>query len=595
MLKLLKFKWVWIIIGIPLLSYLVLKPTFNLSLYGDDWQALYYTWLEFDVRKAYNWFDIRSYFGPYNFSYFYLGVLNNLFGQNIYLYFYNSLFFRILCTISIYFLTEYLTKQKLSAFLASLFFILLTTGLETTDWVFNMNTYLGVFFFNFAIIYFFKIRSLDRIVLVHYLIFILLLIAGLTVVSTRMHGAIPFLIIVDIILTFFIEKKKFTFNFLLRTIVPVLVLLALISFGVFGKVESGGFTDRLKLGFNNASTLVQSGEKIFLLFFPGIIGHVVLPDSFYLASTSQFGLHLSTFIFTAISILIAILATLGRIGKPLKTNLWLISLVTFDVLWIGLTKLLYDLSPTKTPPAQTLAIIAGGQFLFFIPWLAAYLRRKNTNVAVSLIFAWFYMLAFTIIYWLFNPNVFIETTGRYLISAGIGFSILFGTLFSYLVKNTNFRIIGLACFLLVILLVTNTIATNKYLSLLETNRNAKLANSIWQSLTDSINDLDINNPTIFFFTSDNPYSLHWNLVFGFPPHMGFTYKIANPNNTSLPETDYKRLLDFVKDGSPMKMHGREVKPVPIDHIYAYYLSGMQLTNQTDLTRKRILQDLSNQK
>ena len=123
------------------------------------------------------------------------------------------------------------------------------------------------------------------------------------------------------------------------------------------------------------------------------------------------------------------------------------------------------------------------------------------------------------------------------------------------------------------------------------SRNSVLANKLWKDLTASLTDLDTTNQTVFFFTTDNPYTLHWNLGFGFPPHMGLTYKIPDWNITPVPVTDYPTLLAYVKDGSPQKMNGRPIVPVPINHVYAYQLIGDQLISRTDIIRKKIQEDL----
>lgn len=590
-LKSFRFQLIWILVGIPLLSYLILKPTFNLSLTGDDWQALYITWLDFDVRKAHSWFDLKAYLGPYNFSYYYLGILNNIFKENVSLYFYNSFFFRVLCTISIYFLTKYLTKSYLAGFLSSLIFILSVAGLETTNWVFNMNSYLGAFFFNFALIIFLKIRSSVKVIWSQYLIFALLLSVSFIVVSTRMHGAVPFILVLEFLLLLFIEKRKINLNFFLRITSPVVILLALIHLGVFGRVEQGGFTDRLNLGFNTAVSLIQQGEKIFLLYFPGIIGHVALPDFLYSSSTSLLGLRLSVFIYTFVILFLGLLTTTeGKLNKA-KINPGFIILLLFSLFWIIITKLTFNLSLTKIAPDQVLSIIFGGQVLFFMPWLFFYLRIRHPQMAITAIFSWFYILSFTLIYWLFGPNVFIETTSRYLISAAIGFAIFWGAFLSFLIRNINPGLIGVALALLLLWLFINNNATSRYFTALERDRNAQLAKSIRQSLVESIGNLDIGNPSVFYFTSDNPYSLYWNLIFGFPPHMGLIYKIPNPDNTPLPETNYQTLLLYVKDGSPQKMNGRPIKPIPLDHVYAYHLTGDKLIPQTELIREKIKKDL----
>ncbi|MBI2600224.1 hypothetical protein HYW43_04885, partial [Candidatus Daviesbacteria bacterium] len=309
----------WIVIGIPLVSYLLLKPTFNLSLFGDDWEQLYFMWLEFESRHSFSWFDIKSYLGPYNFSYSYLGIINNFFGLNSAAYFYASFLFRVLSIISVYFLVNFLTKEKLAPFLASLIFIFSAAGLETTNWVFNMNTYMAIFLFNLSVIFYLKFRLKPKINLPDLAWFILLFAAALFVASTRMHGAAPFIILIDLILIFLFEKNKPSLISYSRLIIPPLVLLTLIYYGAFGHIGAGGFTDRLKLGMETALALLSKGQYLFLFFLPGIIGHISLPDSLTLNYKTSTYLIVAIFSLSALlSLIIWFIVSIVKFEKAQK-------------------------------------------------------------------------------------------------------------------------------------------------------------------------------------------------------------------------------------------------------------------------------------
>lgn len=587
--KLLTKQFIWIIIGIPLLSYLALRQSFNLSLFGDDWEQLYFMWLEFDVRHSLQRFDIKSYLGPYQFSYIYLDILNYFFGFNSAAYFYTSYFCRILTTISIYFLVKFLTKEKLAAFLSSLVFIFSTAGLETTDWVFNLNTYIGIVSFNFAVIFYLKMRSSAKSLNSNLLFFSFLLTFTFFAVSTRMHGAIPFIILIDLVLTFILDKQKLNRKLILRIIIPVLILFFMINIGAFGKVGSGGFTDRFKLGLETASSLLQKGDYLFLFYLPGLIGRITLPDSFTASFVEMVGLRFASINFILISLILSF--TTSKILDP-KRNFSRKFLIFFGVTfaWSGFLYLLHK-SYLTVAGHQFFSILVGGELLFLIGWLFIVLLKKYATTSIVMIFALLWLIAFSLIYWVFNPAVFFETTSRYLIMGAVGFAIFLGVFINFLLKRVhhNFAIIPLA--LLLFFLSINYFASYNYLAFLEKNRNSKLATSIWNSLTTNVTDLDIHNPTVFFLTSENPYSLHWNLVFGFPSHMGLTYKVPKLDNTPLPVSDYPTLLAYVKDGSPQKMNGRPIAPIPLDHVYAFHLNGDKLINQTKLIREKLKTDL----
>lgn len=582
-------QFLWIVIGIPLLSYLVLKPTFNLSLFGDDWEQLYNMWLEFEVRHSYRWLDIKSYLGPYNFSYSYLGILNNFFGLNSAAYFYTSYFFRVLSTISIYLLVKFLTKDKMAGFLSSLIFIFSIAGLETTDWVFNLNTYIGIFLFNLSLICYLTSRSAVIFPNRYFLFFIPLLAATFMVVSTRMHGAIPFIILIDLILTFMLDKQKSKYTFIIRLIIPFIILFIMMRIGSFGHLGSGGFTDRLKLGMETAISLLQKGQYIFLFFLPGLIGNIVLPDSFAFSYVGSVSLRFASISFILISGLLSFLTLKIVYGKKIL-NIQFFTFLGFSIIWSTVLFLLHKFNPIL-PPAQFFSIFVGGEIFFTIGWLFFILKKDFPLISFGMAFSFFWLIAFSLIYWVFNPAVFFETTSRYLIMGAVGFAIFFGIFVSFLIKKNHHNLLAIPLVVLISWLIINFSASRQYLTFLTTNRNSELAGSIWNSLTSSLTDLDTKNPTVFFLTSDNPYSLHWNMVFGFPPHMGLTYKIPDWNIAPVPVSDYPTLYAYVKDGSPQKMHGRPIKPVPIDHVYAFHLTGNQLINQTRLIREKLKTDL----
>ena len=133
----------WLFIALPVLAYIVFRKSFNLGLYGDDWQHLYNLWRDFYVYHTKSFFDIRSYLNPYWPNYLYLGIINHFWGFFPPAYFIASFLMRIFANISLYFLTYELTKSRLAGVLSTVIFLFSAAGLQTTDWVFNMNTYLS--------------------------------------------------------------------------------------------------------------------------------------------------------------------------------------------------------------------------------------------------------------------------------------------------------------------------------------------------------------------------------------------------------------------------------------------------------------------
>src|SRR3989304_1666007 len=130
----------WLFIILPISGAIVFRKSFNLGLYGDDWQHLYILWREFYVYHTKSFLDIKSYLNPYFPEYLYLGIIERFWGYYPPAYFIASYLCRLFANIALYFFAYELTKSNLAAFLTTLIFLVSASGLQTTDWVFNLNT-----------------------------------------------------------------------------------------------------------------------------------------------------------------------------------------------------------------------------------------------------------------------------------------------------------------------------------------------------------------------------------------------------------------------------------------------------------------------
>ena len=71
---------IWLFVILPLIGIFLFRKSFDLGLYGDDWQHLYILWREFFVYKTKSFFDIRSYLNPYFPESLYLGIISHFWG-----------------------------------------------------------------------------------------------------------------------------------------------------------------------------------------------------------------------------------------------------------------------------------------------------------------------------------------------------------------------------------------------------------------------------------------------------------------------------------------------------------------------------------
>lgn len=584
----------WLFIGLPILAAFIFRKSFNLGLYGDDWQHLYNLWRDFYVYHNKSFFDIRSYLNPYWPNYLYLGIINYFWGFYPPAYFIASFIARVFANIALYFFSYELTKSKLAAFLTTLIFLVSAAGLQTTDWVFNMNTYAGLGLLAIASTIYLKIRKLESFKSWYYPAFVATFTLALAIVPTRMHGAVPFLIFTDLFLTFFAERNKTKINryIILRMITAILVFVTLLHFKSFG--EGSFTTDRLTESSQVFQTFAQKGYHAIWFYFLGILGHLALPDNISLDSL------------TGVIIVTSIISLL--LGFVVSAYL---PFIIFNIVWASILGWIVSINPNPVvtlnpykPSAVLLAIAIGGQFLFWSIWISILTRKIYSNLSSALIISLIWIVTLTIIYWFFTPYYIIETTSRYMTMGAAGFAIFLGSFTSFLFfKATTFqkqektRVLGSFYLLLPILISLFWIFVNfqksqTYLGILEQVRNRQLTERTWDALLKAIPKLDPEGPSVFFFTTDNPLSLQGVLVFGFFMRAGMTYRIPDQDLTPLPSTDYQELLSYVLDGSPLqKVHGRKAVPVPLSRIFAFDFRNGELINITDSARKKIVEDL----
>ena len=592
-----KFILTWLFIILPIATAFIFRKSFDLGLYGDDWQHLYNLWRDFFVYHTKSFFDIKSYLNPYWPNNFYLGIINHFWGYYAPAYFIASYLLRVFATIALYFFSFELTKSKLAAFLTTTFFLVSAAGLQTTDWVFNMNTYAGLGLLAIASTFYLKLRKLKTFKSWYYLSFIITFTLALGIVPTRMHGAVPFIIIADLFLTFVAEKRqpKIDRYLVIRIIMAILVFVLLLHFKSFG--EGSFTTDRLSESSQILQELNHQGYYAIWFYFLGILGHLVLPDSISLNSFSS--------VILLTSIISVILGLLISFRLPI---------LIFNIVWALILWWIVSINPNPIinlnpyPPSNVLFSIAlGGQFIFWSVWLFILNRKNYPNFSSGLIISLIWIITLTIIYWFFTPYYIIETTGRYMTMGAAGFSIFFGSFISMLFfKATTFqkqettKMLGsfyllIPIFILFFWIFVNFQKSQTYLWILEQTRNGELTDRTWGTLIKAVPKLDQTGPSVFYFTTDNPLSLQGVLVFGFFMRAGMTYRIPDQDLTPLPSTNYQELLDYVKDGSPLqKVHGRKALSVPLSRIYAFDFRNGELINITTAVRNKLTEDLKTQ-
>ena len=207
------FYFILLTITVTLLGLFALKDTFHLTLFGDDWLSFFRYNFHLGPQSSgqFNYFTyFLTVYGPEDMS---LGIFQPLFHYNSLPYYTISFVLRILAALSLYPLVYLLTKSKLAGITASLFLATTFIGIETTNWVFNMPSYLAIITFNaFLTIFITRNKLTPKNAFLMALFFYLTFI----IQPIRMTG-LPFIISL-IALFWFIEKRSLS---TIKQILPV--------------------------------------------------------------------------------------------------------------------------------------------------------------------------------------------------------------------------------------------------------------------------------------------------------------------------------------------------------------------------------------
>ncbi len=147
------------ILPLLILSLLVFWPSFKLHLTGDDYLGLWRYHYYLDGHTTGIWNNLNFFLTDYGPQDTFTAIIHHFFDfQPIYYYLFSYLL-RLLAAFSFFPLILSLTNNKNAAYLAILFFAITTTGLETTDWSFNMPSYLAIALMNTFLFVYLKARK----------------------------------------------------------------------------------------------------------------------------------------------------------------------------------------------------------------------------------------------------------------------------------------------------------------------------------------------------------------------------------------------------------------------------------------------------
>lgn len=573
-------------------SLFAFYPSFQLALFGDDWLAF--------VRYLYHlgpnpgvdgkWTHLSYFLTPYGSQDILMGLLYKVYGYNSTLYYLTSYSFRLIASLSLIPLSLYLTKSRLAAFFAVLFFAVASTGIETTNWVFNMPSYIAIAFFNLFLYFFIKAREPKQVkLLIPSAIFYYL---AYVTTPIRMHGVLPFVFLIEFFYIFKNRDFKTVKSAFLRVLVIVLVFVFISKTG-HSNGPSNDWKERFGLGVTQSQTMLSSGRFDFIFYPLVIFGGAIIPDSLFRAGSFTGGrldfIMFSIPLMALFAVFLIIIAKNSIASNKIKTaNALLISAA-----WALFTFIIFLTHRDSFNNSILIGLMLIGGYTLITGLLLAISDWKNQLFVNGLFigFAWTVMSFFAPWWW--NLSGFIFSTHRYMVPAAAGVSLLLA-LFIAAGKNLKSRKVIFALFSL--LIIIQVFSTRSFLSKQLEAHSQKVSDKIWNSFPYYPEIGTDSNLRLFYFEGDESVQgiIHDVITFGFPTHLGLIYKyyIHHGTGNNVATNIFGDLISSVTDGIYLTAHGRiPAKPIEPDYIYAFKVvrvaDNVSLIDMTTEVREKL--------
>ncbi len=587
-----------------LVGLVVFFPTFNLSLYGDDWLVFWRYDSFFPSSQASSGLDyLKHFLTRYGSQDILMGFLRSIYGYASQYYYLTSFILRILAAFSLYPLVFYLTKNKLATLFAMLFFSVTTIGLETTEYISHITSYIGLIFFNLFLYFFLRSREKNEGKKLFYsgLFFYLTFV----IVPIRMTGLLPFIIFIEIFWIVQNFNKRIITEGVSRLFTIFLIFLFINTTGKpFFFPSHGGDTK----SDSSIFLLNQTTDSLFniqkqledqqfgFLSYPIIsFGSMFIPDSAikdFSAIPSQFQLFILTLLVYCLFVTIALAITNCIFVK--KSNFY--KLILFPTaLWSLISSIIYLANQTAFPNLKFFILLLVGGYVAILGLYLLYKFYNNHLVSQALLTSLSWSLASFFMPWFWSPTFLLTTYHRYLIGSAVGISLFLATIIS-LAKSVKHRKVVLFSFLILLFIHIGTSST--HIRRLLINHNQQNSDKIWAAMPHIPEVGKSMEPLVFYFEGDgtNGAILNDTITFGFPFHMGLQYGISDENNNPLSMIEWKDVESAVLDGKSFSPHykGQILDPISTERVYAFRLQGKDnLINITDITREKLVNLLKN--
>ncbi len=569
-----------------IISLFALYPSFNLALMGDDWLAFFRYFQHVGPRSPGAWNHLTYYLTPYGAQDILMGIMQKIFGFESSWYYLTSYVLRITAAFSFYPLVFYLTKSKIASVFAVGFFSITTIGLDATNWVFNMPSYITVALLNLCLYFFFKARGESK----PFSLIISAILYYFAYVTTpiRMHGSLPFIFLLEV---FWVIQNR-NFKTIKKSVIRFSVFLAIFLIIRYTGQSQGPpqeIAERFNLGIQTISMLLQQGRFDFLFYPIVMFGSMLIPDLIGPQGQINALRQLLPFLISSFAIFSLFVFFIMKNASIFTSKLFCYTLFSLG-LWSTLIILIYKGNLNFfNNTNQIFSLLIGGYTLILIGFLAVkYFKEKYISQALFLGASWSITSFFFAWWWV--PTSIFPTTYRYLIVSAAGVSILLATIIS-LGKERKQQIAIFAT--LCIILVIHIIATKMYINSLLNSHGQEISKKIWSSMPYVSEIGKSKEPIIFYFEGDgtNGGILHDVITFGFPPRMAILYNLREEDGgLPVPMDDIRQLVSAVTDGKALSAYGYPVKPISPDRVYAFYLQGKDnLVNITNEARNKLEQ------
>lgn len=589
----------WLIFLIVfLVGILVFFPTINLSLYGDDWLVFWRFDSFFPSSQTTNILDYFKHFlTRYGSQDILMGFLRSIYGYQSEYYYLTSFIMRILAAFSLYPVTFYLTRSKLATFFAMLFFSVTTIGLETTEYISHITSYIGLSFFNLFLYYFLKSRETGQSKKTFYsgLFFFLTFVT----IPIRMTGLLPFILLIELFWAIqnwskiILEKMSLRISF----IALIFIFINLIGNPFFFPTKGGDTRPPSNIfivnqTINSLSSMLNQleNQRSDFLFYPIIsFGSMFLPDTAINDFQTPFSGFQKIVLMTIVYGLFAFIALAIKNNNFVKGSHSSKQILLPLGLWSLISFVIYSANQTTIPNPKFFILLLIGGYMAIFGFYLLFKFYNNYLVSQALFISLCWSLASFFIPWLWSPTFLLETYHRYLIGSAIGISLFLATIIS-LAKKVKHQIIILS--LLIVLLLINVWTTGTRIKILLNNHNQQFNNKIWAAMPYIPEVGKSTEPLVFYFEGDgtNESILHDTVTFGFPFHMGILYGIPEENKNPISMIDWKDVESAVLDGKSFAPHtkGQVLDPISPERVYAFRLQGKDnLINITDIAREKL--------